>query len=69
MEWEAGGNDCAVNGQIWGVNVRGKAVGWGVFSTALDSVDTSLGHGSIGLVLSLALSELKGYPKGRAGFR
>jgi hypothetical protein len=61
-EWGAGGNGFAVNGRIWGVNGRGKAIGWGILSPTLGGVGASFGQGSTGSVLSLALSGLKGYP-------
>ena len=48
-EWEAGGNVFAANGQIWGVNGRGEANAWGVFSLTLDGGTAPVGLGSIGL--------------------
>jgi hypothetical protein len=50
-EWEAGGNVFAVNGQIWGVNGRGKANAWGFSVPSLDDVGTPFGYVSTRPVL------------------
>jgi len=60
-EWEAGGNDFAANGQIWGVNGRGKANAWGFSVPSLDDVGTPFGYVSTRPVLVLFCGKPKIY--------